>query len=134
MIKVDIEGAEVLMLHGAAELLRAHHPVLIMEGNAEAVRRFGTTPTVLLTLASLRRGGTAVMVGNVASTTEFPLHTVVTRELRLLGSCASAGEYPLCLDLISRGVIQVKDMISAVAPLSEGPEWFRRLSAADGFP
>jgi len=56
----------------------------------------------------------------------------VTRELSLLGSCASAGEYPLCLDLIARGVINVRPMIETVAPLAEGAAWFGRLSARDG--
>ena len=92
----------------------------------------GITPTLQLALACLRRGGSAVLVGNLAPRTDFPLQAVVTRELSLFGSCASAGEYPLCLDLIARGVIRVEPMISAVAPLAEGAEWFRRLSARDG--
>jgi len=74
-----------------------------------------------------------VLVGNLEPVTpDFPLQAVVTRELTLLGSCASAGEYPLCLDLIARGVIDVRPMIETVAPLADGPEWFARLSARDG--
>jgi L-iditol 2-dehydrogenase len=73
-----------------------------------------------------------VLVGNLAAKTDFPLQAVVTRELTLYGTCSSAGEYPLCLDLISRGIIRVGPMISAVAPLAEGAEWFSRLSARDG--
>ena len=60
------------------------------------------------------------------------LVAVVTKELTLLGSCASAGEYPLCLDLIARGIIDVQPMIETVAPLAEGAAWFARLSAKDG--
>ncbi len=48
------------------------------------------------------------------------------------GSCSSAGEYPLCLDLIARGEIDVKPMIEAVVPLAEGAGWFEKLSAKDG--
>lgn len=92
----------------------------------------GVSPTLQLALASLRRGGSAVLVGNLAPKTDFPLQAVVTRELTLYGTCSSAGEYPLCLDLIMRGVIRVEPMISAVAPLAEGAEWFQRLSAKDG--
>jgi L-iditol 2-dehydrogenase len=81
----------------------------------------------------VRRGGACVLVGNLAPVTQdFPLQAVVTRELILLGSCASAGEYPLCLDLIARGVIDVRPMIETVAPLADGPGWFARLSARDG--
>ena len=57
---------------------------------------------------------------------------MVTRELTLYGTCSSAGEYPLCLDLIARGVIRVEPMISQLAPLADGVDWFRRLSAKDG--
>jgi len=92
----------------------------------------GIGATLDLTLATLRRGGAAVLVGNLSAKTDFPLQAVVTREITLHGSCASAGEYPLCLDLISRGVIRVEPMISAVAPLSEGAAWFDRLSARGG--
>lgn len=93
----------------------------------------GFTPTLNLTLAVLKRGGSCVLVGNLSpKTQDFPLQAVVTKEIVLLGSCASAGEYPLCLDLIARGVINVKPMIEAVAPLSDGATWFSKLSQKDG--
>jgi len=92
----------------------------------------GIGATLNLALSTVRRGGSAVLVGNLAAKVDFPLQAVVTREITLHGSCSSAGEYPLCLDLISRGIIRVEPMMSAVAPLTEGAEWFRRLSAPDG--
>lgn len=92
----------------------------------------GISPTLNLALAALRRGGSAVLVGNLSAKTDFPMQAVVTRELSVLGTCSSAGEYPVCLDLIARGVIRVEPMISAVAPLTEGVDWFKRLSAKDG--
>lgn len=92
----------------------------------------GMSVTLQLALSSLRRGGSAVLVGNLAAKTDFPLQSVVTREITLHGSCASAGEYPLCLDLISRGIIRVAPLISAVAPLHDGAAWFQRLSAKGG--
>ena len=51
----------------------------------------------------------------------------MTRELTVRGSCASCGEYPACLDMIARGKIDVDPLVSAAAPLSEGPTWFERL-------
>lgn len=92
----------------------------------------GVSPTLNLAIATLRRGGSIVLVGNLAPKTDFPLQAVVTRELTLFGSCSSAGEYPLCLELIAKGAIRVEPMISAVAPLSDGVEWFEKLSAKDG--
>ena len=93
----------------------------------------GITPTVNLAIGLLKRGGTCVLVGNLSPTTQdFPLQQVVTRELSVLGTCGSAGEYPLCLDLIAKGIINVKPMIEAVAPLTDGASWFSKLSAKDG--
>jgi threonine dehydrogenase-like Zn-dependent dehydrogenase len=66
-------------------------------------------------------------VGNLKTTVDFPLQSVVTRQISLYGSCASSGEYPDCLDMIAKGKADVESFISAVAPLSEGASWFSRL-------
>jgi L-iditol 2-dehydrogenase len=87
----------------------------------------GLSTTLQLAIASLRKGGSLTMVGNLAPKTDFPLQSVVTRELTLYGSCASRGEYPACLDMIARGAIDVQALTSAVAPLDEGAAWFERL-------
>ena len=80
----------------------------------------GATAPVATAIACVRKGGAVTLVGNITPKIELNLQSVVTREITLYGSCASAGEYPECLDLISRGVIQVAPIISALAPLSEG--------------
>jgi L-iditol 2-dehydrogenase len=33
----------------------------------------------------------------------------------------------VCIDLLARGAVRVDPLISAVAPLEEGPAWFQRL-------
>ncbi|NMD35248.1 MAG: galactitol-1-phosphate 5-dehydrogenase, partial [Planctomycetes bacterium] len=72
------------------------------------------------------------LIGNVAPEVPLPLQTAVTRELTLAGSCASAGEYPACLDLIARGAVRLDPLLSAVAPLAEGAAWFARLREGAG--
>ena len=62
---------------------------------------------------------------------ELPLQEVVTRELSLLGSCGSSGEYPECIDLLARGAVDVDPLISLTAPLDEGPALFERLHRGD---
>jgi L-iditol 2-dehydrogenase len=47
------------------------------------------------------------------------------------GSCASSGEYPESIELVSSGKIRVTPLITAVAPLSEGASWFERLHARE---
>jgi L-iditol 2-dehydrogenase len=44
----------------------------------------------------------------------------------LLGSCAAAGETKEALEAIASGEIQVKPLISVVAPLDEGGDYFQR--------
>ena len=92
-----------------------------------AFEAVGIAPTLDLAIRCLRKGGSLTLVGNLAPAAEFPFQAVVTRELSLLGSCASRGEYPAGLDLMARGAIRVDALISAVAPLAEGAAWFQRL-------
>ena len=67
------------------------------------------------------------IVGNLAATVEFPLQEVVTRQISIAGSCSSCGEYPACLEMIARGTVNVDALVSKVAPLTEGADWFRKL-------
>jgi len=87
----------------------------------------GIEATVQSAVASLRKGGSLILVGNLAPYVNFPLQSVVTREISLFGSCVSAGEYPDCLDMIASGKVDVNLFISACVPLSEGSSWFKRL-------
>lgn len=91
----------------------------------------GLPATVDLAVRCARKGGAVTLVGNVAADVQLPLQVVVTRELSLFGSCASAGEYPACLDMMARGAIDPKPLLSAVAPLREGAAWFQRLHARE---
>ena len=87
----------------------------------------GITATVNLAINAVRKGGKVGLVGNLSPNVELPLQAVVTRQLALYGSCASAGEYPACLDMIANGRVKVDEMMSAVIPLSEAAPWFDRL-------
>ena len=87
----------------------------------------GISPAVKTGIEVLRKGGSLTLVGNVSAQIDFPLQAVVTREITLYGSCSSNGEYPACLDMIVRKKIDVDALISAVASLSEGAAWFKRL-------
>lgn len=92
-----------------------------------AFEAVGIAPTIKSAIESIRKGSTLVLVGNLSPSVELPLQKVVTQEITVKGSCAINGEYPEVLDLISKGKINVDDMISAVAPLSEGALYFDKL-------
>jgi (R,R)-butanediol dehydrogenase/meso-butanediol dehydrogenase/diacetyl reductase/L-iditol 2-dehydrogenase len=68
-----------------------------------------------------------VLVGNITPTIELPLQSVVTRQVRLQGSCAINGEYPTVLKMMADKKLDVTDLISKVAPLKEGGIWFDKL-------
>jgi threonine dehydrogenase-like Zn-dependent dehydrogenase len=87
----------------------------------------GISETVQTGIENTRKGGTVILVGNLSPQIKFPLQQVVTREITVQGSCAINGEYELVLDLLSNKKVDVSPLISAVAPLSEGADWFERL-------
>lgn len=87
----------------------------------------GANATINTAIASVRKGATVTLVGNLTPTVEIPMQKIVTEQLRLQGSCAINGEYEASLALISSGKIDVGAILSAEVPLSEGASWFDRL-------
>ena len=123
-------GATAVLSAGAGLIAQ----VLPLSGGAGvdlAVEAVGRNETVGAAIESVRKGGTVVLVGNISPEVTLPLQKVVTRQIRLQGSCASAGEYPQAIQLLATGAIQVKPLITAVAPLGDGPQWFERLHARE---
>jgi L-iditol 2-dehydrogenase len=92
-----------------------------------AVEVVGNSAALATAIGCVRRGGQVGLIGNLSAEVALPLQTVVTRELTLVGSLASAGEYPRAIELIASGAIRVAPIISAIAPLADGPAWFDRL-------
>lgn len=120
-------GADIALKSTDSELFQK---VLALTNNRGAdivLEVVGVESTVNLAIDLTRKGGTVTLVGNLSANIKFPLQKVVTRQSKIKGSCASAGEYPLCLDLISSRKINVDPLISKVVPLEEGNEWFQRL-------
>lgn len=134
-VDIDDDRLELARRLGATDTINSKHKDVVEEvlaqtqgrGVASSFEVVGATPTVQTAIDAVRKGGSVVLVGNLAPEVDLPLQAVVTRELSLLGTCASAGEYPKCIELMSRGSIQVDPLISAVASLEEGPSWFERL-------
>ena len=120
-------GADVALDPQEADVAQEVARATEGRGADVAFEAVGITATVRTAIAAVRRGATVTLVGNLSPAVEIPLQAVVTRQLRLQGSCAIAGEYPAALSMIERGVVNVDAMRSAVAPLSEGAAWFDRL-------
>ncbi|GAA5950978.1 hypothetical protein JCM3765_004646 [Sporobolomyces pararoseus] len=62
---------------------------------------------------ALRHGGTLINVGMGAPEINLPVHLVLVKELTIKGSFRyGAGEYQLALDLVARGAVNLKALIS----------------------
>ena len=92
-----------------------------------SVEVVGKTAPLQTAIECVRLGGQIGLVGNLQPNVELPLQKVVTRELKLIGSCGSSGEYPRCIELMASGEIQVAPLISEITSLENGPEYFDRL-------
>jgi L-iditol 2-dehydrogenase len=104
----------------------------LTEGGADvAMECVGATAPIKTAVASVRKGGSVVLVGNISPAIELPLQQVVAGELTLLGTAASSGEYPRSIELLRSGAVDVRPLITATVPLEEGPRMFERLYAAE---
>ena len=126
--------ARTLGVDGAFKLSGAGltQEILNQTGGAGAdvvLEAVGRNETIAAAIDSVRKGGTVTLIGNITPKVEIHLQKVVSRQIRLQGSAASAGEYPEAIELVAGGRIQVKPLITAVAPLEQGPQWFKRLYA-----
>jgi L-iditol 2-dehydrogenase len=125
------EAGATTVLSGGVDLVAQ---VLRLSGGSGVdvgVEAVGRNETVGAAIDSVRKGGTVILVGNISPEVVLPLQKVVTRQIRLQGSCASAGEYPRAMELLASGAIRVKPLITAIAPLDDGPQWFERLHARE---
>jgi L-iditol 2-dehydrogenase len=134
---VDVDDTRLEMARGlgATETFNSKTQDVIAEvqkrtegrGADVALECVGITDAIGLAIESVRKGGAVTLVGNVAPKIELALQSVVSRQIRLQGSCASCGEYPECIAMMADGCIRVEPLISAVAPLEDGARWFQRL-------
>lgn len=120
-------GADYIFNPGDDQIINKIISVTRNRGADIAFEAVGISESVNTCINSIRKGGRIVLVGNLSPSVEFPLQSVVTRELKLFGSCAIRGEYTTVLDLMSKSKLNVNEQISAVANLSEGADWFERL-------
>jgi L-iditol 2-dehydrogenase len=126
----EMGADEVLQLTGA-ELVAEVMRLTANKGADVVLEAVGRNETVSVAIDSVRKGGTVTLIGNISPQVTLPLQKVVSRQIRLQGTAASAGEYPQAMELMMSGKIRVKALITAVAPLDDGARWFERLHAGE---
>jgi L-iditol 2-dehydrogenase len=124
-------GADEVILASGADMVRDALAYTDGRGVDVVLEAVGRDETVTAAVDAVRKGGTVTLIGNITPQVTLPLQKVVSRQIRMQGSCASCGEYPEAIKLVSNGTIRVDSLITAVAPLSDGAQWFERLHSRE---
>ena len=98
----ELLGADEALRGTGEEIAKA---VLARTGGVGADAVFdavGRAKTVAESIDSVRKGGTVTLIGNIEPEVTLPLQKVVSRQIKIQGTAASAGEYPQAIELISR--------------------------------
>lgn len=120
-------GADVTLNAASANVVETVREITDGLGADLTVEAVGADATVETAIEAVRKGGSVTLIGNIAPKISFGLQSVVTREITVYGSCASANDYPACLELMGRKAIRTRELISASVPLEEGASMFERL-------
>lgn len=102
----------------------------ILDGIDIAFEAVGLEVTVNQALNNLKNRGTCVFVGNAMKNITVDMQNIVTRELRIFGTYTfTIEEFKESVSLLER--INIKEMLSKVVPLEEGPKAFEELAKKD---
>lgn len=77
----------------------------------------GAAAAVVAGVRAVRRAGTVVLVGMGADEVALPVDVLQRRELHLTGTFRYANTWPLAIDLVSRGRVDVDGLVTARLPL-----------------
>jgi len=98
-----------------------------LEGGLDAVfEASGATGGLSGALATVRRGGTLVQVGNLpAGEVPVAFNTIMAREITVRGAFRFGKEYYRAVELIASKQVDVLRMVTAQLPLSQAPQALR---------
>ena len=102
-------------------------------GADAAVEAIGLPATQEQALASLRTGGRLVLLGYAAEPMSLPGGRVTYRELSIIGTLGCRPvDFPVVLDLVRRGRLQVSPLVSHRYPLERINDGFDALRRGEG--
>lgn len=93
------------------------------------IEAVGIAPAVQQTHKLTRNGGHITWIGNSAKIIDLDMQEVVARELTVRGTYGFTSEFPLALDAIASGRINVNPLMERIVPLAEGPQYMHDLAA-----
>lgn len=116
-----VNGSEV---DSTAEVLRLTGG----QGGSIVFETAGSRITAAQTAYVTKRGGTIVMVGNIFGETPFEFHRISTQEITIKSVFRYRNIYPLAIQSISTGQINVKSIVSDIFSFDEIPLAFEKAS------
>jgi D-xylulose reductase len=85
----------------------------------------GAEACIAMGLNAVRPGGTFVQTGFGPPDVAIPMFRVVTNEIKLKGSWRyGSGDYPLAIDLVARGLVDLKPLLTHQFPFERALEAF----------
>jgi len=111
-------GADVTLpsgpeaLRGVIEVTDGHGADLVIEST-------GIVPAIADAITMARPGGTLLLFGITSGTqAALPLYQLYYKELKIVNTRAAKSEdFPASIDLVSRGVLKLKPLVTHVVPL-----------------
>ncbi|XP_044735411.1 sorbitol dehydrogenase-like [Chrysoperla carnea] len=92
----------------------------------------GAEATIRLGIEATRAGGNLVVVGLAADEVKIPMAYALSREITILGVFRYCNDYPLALDIVASGKVNVKPLITHHYTLEETLEAFETARTGRG--
>ena len=103
------------------------------DGADVAIDASGVEPSIQAAIHVLRKGGSYVQGGMGRDECTFPIMAACTKELTIRGSFRYAqGDYITALDLVARGEVNVKDVISRKVKFEDALQAFEDIRDGKG--
>ena len=87
----------------------------------------GAKPAIRSMIDYVANTGRISLVGYPGDDTPLPTFLFTKKELDVLGSRNSVGEFPLAIELIANGSIKVEELISEKISFDQMPEYFEKI-------
>lgn len=100
-----------------------------LENNIDiAIECVGTSVTAQQTLDNVRIKGTVLWLGNLEKMVEINMQTLVTREVKILGSYGfNEREFGEVIEILGAGKINIDAVVSRIIPFEQLPKAFESL-------
>lgn len=136
MADIDPQARRFSLEHGAIAAFDPRDESTAAEHTAQgfdvAFEASGSPPALSFAYTAAARGARIVQIGTQPPELPLPANLVMSKELTVLGSFRYAHVFPLVLDLMATGRIEVGELISTVYPYGKMQEAMERAVAKQG--